>query len=325
MKAVLCKAFGSIDDLVVEERESPKPAKGQIVISVKSCGVNFPDILITQGKYQFKPQLPFSPGGEVAGIVKEVGEGVSHVKVGDSVLAGTMYGGFAEEVLCDAHLAFPIPPGMDFVTASAIMMTYGTSYHALVNRAQIKEGETLLVLGAAGGVGLAAIDIATALGAKVIAAASTDEKLALCREYGASETINYQTEDLKTRAKELGGKKGVDVIYDPVGSEYSEAALRAIAWEGRFLVVGFAAGDIPQIPLNLPLLKGCQIVGVFWGAFTQRDPKGNMQNFAELLKMFQAGKLKAHIHGQYPLEKASEALHEMADRKVRGKVVLVTE
>ncbi len=324
MKAVLVKEYGPIENLVVEEIPSLHAKKGQVVIAVKACGVNFPDILITQGLYQFKPALPFSPGGEVAGVIKEVGEGVSHFKVGDAVFTGVLFGGYAEEVIADARMVFPIPEGMDFVTASSIMMTYGTSYHALVDRAKIKAGETLLVLGAAGGVGLAAVDIGKALGARVIAAASTEEKLALCKEYGADEVINYSQENLKERLKEITGAQGVDVIYDPVGGDYSETAFRSIAWEGRFLVVGFAAGDIPKLPLNLPLLKGAQIVGVFWGAFTQKFPQKNAENFIKMMEMFQKGTLKSHVHGTYPLERVVEALKEMTERKVQGKVVLVT-
>ncbi len=325
MKAVLVKEFGPVENLVVEQVPSLSAKKGQVVIQVKACGVNFPDILITQGLYQFKPPLPFSPGGEVAGIIKEVGEGVSHLKVGDAVFTGVLFGGFAEEVAADANMVFPMSNTMDFVTASSIMMTYGTSYHALKDRANLKAGETLLVLGAAGGVGLAAVDIGKAMGAKVIAAASTDDKLELCKEYGADELINYSTQNLKERLKEIAGSKGIDVVYDPVGGEYSEAAFRAMAWEGRFLVVGFAAGDIPKLPLNLPLLKGAQIVGVFWGAFTQRFPQKNAQNFIEIMQLFAEGKLRNHIHGTYPLERATEALKEMMERRVKGKVVLVTE
>ncbi|MEL6846275.1 MAG: NADPH:quinone oxidoreductase family protein, partial [Bacteroidota bacterium] len=252
MKAVLCKSWGPPESLTLEEITSPSPGKGQVVISVKACGVNFPDTLIIEGKYQFKPEFPFSPGGEVAGVVKEVGEGVKHLKVGMPVFCLTGWGGFAEEVVADAKVTFPAPPQMDFVTASAITMTYGTSYHALKDRARIKEGETLLVLGAAGGVGLAAVQLGALMGAKVIAAASTDEKLAFCRENGAQETINYRTEDLKSRLKELTNGKGVDVVYDPVGGAYSEIGVRAMGWNGRYLVVGFAAGEIPSIPLNLP-------------------------------------------------------------------------
>ncbi|MCU0443528.1 MAG: NADPH:quinone oxidoreductase family protein [Microscillaceae bacterium] len=325
MRAVLCKEVGSIQNLVVEEVADLQAAKGKVVITVKACGVNFPDILVCEGKYQFKPPVPFSPGGEVAGIVKAVGEGVNHLKVGDRVFGGLMFGGFAEEVVGDANMFFPIPEGMDFVQASAIMMTYGTSYHALVDRANLQAGETLLVLGAAGGVGLAAVDIGVALGAKVIAAASTADKLAVCQAFGASEVINYAQDDLKDRIKEITQGRGVDVIYDPVGGVYSEPAFRSIAWNGRFLVVGFASdgNNIPKLPLNLPLLKGAAVVGVFWGSFTMREPKKNMQNFMAMMQMFQTGKLKAHIHATYPLERAVEALQEMAERRVIGKVVLV--
>ena len=325
MKAVLCKAFGPWSDLVVEEIPSPKAKKGQVVIQIKACGVNFPDLLITQGLYQFKPPLPFSPGAEVSGIVKEVGEGVTHLQEGDRVFTGLMFGGFAEEVAADAKAVFKIPDEMDFVNAASLMMTYGTSYHALVDRAKLQAGETLLILGAAGGVGLAALDIAKALGAKVIAAASTDEKLAFCKQFGADEIVNYSKDDLKESVKKLTKGQGANVIYDPVGGAFSEQAFRAIAWEGRFLVVGFAAGDIPKIPLNLPLLKGADIVGVFWGAFTMRSPKQNLENLQAILKLFQEGKLRNHIHATYPLEKVAEALQEVAERKVQGKVVLTTD
>ena len=323
MKAVLCKSFGPPENLVVEDIPSSSPGKGQIAVTVKACGVNFPDTLIIEGKYQFRPEMPFSPGGEIAGVIKELGEGVKNFKVGQKVFCMTGWGGFAEEAIVDAKGTFPIPDGMDFITASAFSMTYGTSMHALQDRARIKEGETMLVLGAAGGVGLTAVEIGTQLGAKVIAAASTDEKLALCKEYGAVETINYTKEDLKTRIKELTDGKGVDVVYDPVGGAYSEAALRGMAWKGRYLVIGFASGDIPKIPLNLPLLKGCQVVGVFWGAFAQRNPQKNMMNFMQLIQWFRGGKLKPHIHGTYSLEEAPAALNDLINRKVKGKVVLV--
>ncbi|MGH2480102.1 MAG: NADPH:quinone oxidoreductase family protein, partial [Ktedonobacteraceae bacterium] len=268
MKAVLCKAYGPPESLVIQEIEALKPGPGLVVIDVKACGINFPDTLIIEGKYQFKPDMPFSPGGEVAGVVKEIGEGVKGVKVGDRVIAFTGWGGFAEEVLVEAAKLIPIPERMDFATASAFVMVYGTSHYALKDRARIKPGETLLVLGAAGGVGLAAVELCKVMGAHVIAAASSEEKLAICREHGADECINYTTEDLKERIKTLTAGKGVDVVYDPVGGNYSEAALRGLAWEGRHLVIGFAAGDIPRIPLNLSLLKGASIVGVFWGSFT---------------------------------------------------------
>lgn len=322
MKAVLCKSFGLPDTLVIEDVESPKAGKGQVVISVKSCSVNFPDTLIIQGLYQFKPPFPFSPGGDVAGIVKEVGEGVKHLKVGDDVFALTGHGGFAEEVLCDAKATFPMAPGMDYDTSAAFTMVYGTSYHALKDRAQLKSGETLLVLGAAGGVGLTAVELGKVMGAKVIAAASSDEKLALCRKYGADETINYSTENLKDRIKEITNGKGVDVVYDPVGGEYSEQALRATAWEGRFLVIGFAAGDIPKIPLNLALLKGCDIRGVFWGSFVARDPKANMVNIMELLQMYQKGQIKPYISKRYSLAESPEALYDLMNRKAQGKIVI---
>ncbi|MFY0652505.1 MAG: NADPH:quinone oxidoreductase family protein [Cyclobacteriaceae bacterium] len=323
MKAVLCKSYGPPESLVIEEVASPKPEKGEVVICVKACGLNFPDTLIIQGKYQFQPDMPFSPGGEVAGIIKEIGEGVTHLKVGDRVMSGTGWGGFAEEVKGMASNAFPIPDNMDFVTAATSMMTYGTSYHALLDRAQLKAGETLMVLGAAGGVGTAAIQIAKVLGSNVIAAASSDEKLDYCKSIGADEVINYSHEDLKARGKELTNGKGVDVIYDPIGDRFTDPALRAIAWGGRYLVVGFAAGNIPKIPLNLPLLKGCQIVGVFWGGFFRNQPEKNAQNFMTIGKWLAEGKLKPQVHGRYPLEQVAEAMSAMTNKEVMGKVVLV--
>lgn len=324
MKAILCKSYGPPEDLVLEEISSPKPGKGQLLLELKACGVNFPDTLIIQGKYQFKPDPPFSPGGDVAGIVKEVGEGVTRYKPGDHVFGVVIYGGFAEEVVIDEKSCFPIPDGMDFVTAASFMLAYGTSFHALKDRAVLKPDETLLVLGAAGGVGLTAVELGKLMGAKVIAAASTDEKLELCKKMGAEHVINYAQEDLKNRVKELTEGKGVDVIYDPVGGDFSEAALRTMAWKGRFLVVGFAAGDIPKIPLNLALLKGCQIVGVFFGDFMLRhEPSEGMKNSMELLKLFLDGKIKPHIHKTYPLQDAPEALIDMMNRRVMGKAVIV--
>jgi len=322
MKALLCKTFGTPDTLVFEDLPSPKTEKGQVKIQIKACGINFPDSLIIQGKYQFKPELPFSPGSDIAGVIIEVGEGVKQHKVGDEVFAMIPWGGLAEEVVASQHLVFPKAPHMNFVNAASFMMAYGTSYHALKDRARIKEGETLLVLGASGGVGLTAVELGKLMGARVIAAASTDEKLALCKEYGADEVINYSKEDLKKRVKELTDGKGADVVYDPVGGDYSEAALRATAWKGRFLVVGFAAGNIPKIPLNLALLKGCQIVGVFWGAFAQKEMGKNMANTMELMQWFAAGKIKPHIHKVFPLDQAADAIQELMDRKVRGKVVV---
>jgi NADPH2:quinone reductase len=324
MKAVLCKELGMPDKLVVEDVPSPNAAPGQVVVSVKACGVNFPDTLIIQGKYQFKPEMPFSPGGEVAGVVKQIGEGVKRVKPGDRVIAFNTWGGFAEEMVVDADRTIPMPASMDFVAAAAFVLTYGTSYHALKDRADIKAGETLLVLGAAGGVGLAAVQLGKAMGARVIAAASSDEKLKVCRENGADETINYGLEDLRARVKVITAGKGVDVVYDPVGGPYSEPALRDMAWKGRFLVVGFAAGDIPKVALNLTLLKGCSIVGVFWGAFTRNEPERNRENNWELMAMSAAGKIRPHIHATYPLERAAEALNEVLNKRVSGKVVLTT-
>ena len=325
MKAVLCKAYGPPESLVLEEVAPLHAGRGQVVIDVKACGVNFPDTLIIQGKYQFKPEMPFSPGGEVAGIVKEVGEGVRNAKVGDRVIAFTGWGGFAEEVVTEYNKLIPIPDGMDFPIASAFIMVYGTSHYALKDRAKLQPGETLLVLGAAGGVGLAAVEIGKVMGAHVIAAASSDEKLAVCKQHGADEGINYAKEDLKTRLKELTNGNGVNVIYDPVGGDYSEAALRGIAWEGRHLVIGFTAGDIPRIPLNLTLLKGCSIVGVFWGSFTARDPQRNQQHLQELLTWYQTGKIRPHISATYSLEQAADALNDLMQRKVTGKVVLLTD
>jgi NADPH2:quinone reductase len=324
LRAVLCKALGPPEKLVVEDVPSLKPGKGQVVVSVKAAGVNFPDVLIIQGKYQFKPEPPFSPGGEVAGVIKELGEGVTGVKPGDRVIAASTWGGFAEEMVADADRLVPMPDAMDYVPASAFILTYGTSYHALKDRAQLKAGETLLVLGASGGVGLAAVQLGKAMGAKVMAAASSDAKLEVCKAEGADELINYANEDLRARVKQITAGKGVDVVYDPVGGAYSEPALRDMAWNGRFLVVGFAAGDIPKIPLNLALLKGCSIVGVFWGAFTRNEAERNRRNNQELMQLYLAGKVKPHIHATYPLERAAEALNEVLYKRVSGKVVLTT-
>lgn len=323
MKAVLCKQFGPPESLVFEEVASPKAGPGEAVISVKAASVNFPDVLIIQNKYQFKPPLPFSPGSELAGIVKEVGEGVKAFKPGDKVIAFTTYGAFAEEVKTEVARLLPLPPGMDFASGAAFLLTYATSDHALRDRGQLKAGETLLVLGAAGGVGLAAIEIGKALGAKVIACASSDDKLAVCREHGADETINYTSEDLRERIKALTGGRGVDVVYDAVGGPYTEPAFRSIAWRGRLLVVGFAAGEIPKLPLNLALLKGASIVGVFWGDFARREPQRFAESIAQLARWHAEGKLRPHVSQTFPLERAVDALQLMAARKVKGKVVLI--
>ena len=322
MKAIVCEQFGPPSSLQLKDLPALEAGEKEVVISVKACSLNFPDTLIIQGKYQYKPELPFTPGSDIAGIVKAVGSKVRNVKVGDEVFGFVSNGGFAEEVVAPAKNVFPKPPLMNNAVGASFLMAYGTSYHALKNRAQLKAGETLVVLGASGGVGLAAVELGKLMGAKVIACASTDEKLALCKEYGAEEGINYSTEDLKTRIKELTDGKGADVIYDPIGDKFSEPALRAMGWEGRFLVVGFAAGEIPKIPLNLALLKGCQIVGVFWGSWAMQFPNDNMQNTMELIQWHAQGKLKPHIHAIYPLEEAQKAMEEMMQRKVRGKIVI---
>jgi NADPH2:quinone reductase len=322
VKAVLCKSYGPPDTLVIEELASPTPGPGQAVVSVRAASVNFPDVLIIENKYQVKPPLPFSPGSELAGVVKAIGDGVTTVKPGDPVMAITGYGAFAEEVAVDSARLLTIPRGMDFASAAAFGLTYATSEHALCDRGALQPSETLLVLGAAGGVGIAAIEIGKAIGARVIACASTDDKLAVCREHGADDTINYATEDFRERVKALTGGKGADVVYDPVGGPYTEPALRSIAWRGRLLVVGFAAGEIPKIPLNLTLLKGCSIVGVFWGEFTRREPQRFAAAMEKLGRWFAEGKLRPHITATFPLERAAEALKLMAARQVKGKVVL---
>jgi len=322
MKAILCKQFGPPDSLVFEEVASPRAGPGEVVVSVKAASVNFPDVLIIQNKYQFKPPLPFSPGSELAGVVKEAGEGVSAFRPGDKVIAFTTYGAFAEEVKTEAARLLPLPQGMDFASGAAFLLTYGTSDHALRDRAALKAGETLLVLGAAGGVGLAAVEIGRALGARVIACASSDDKLAVCREHGADATINYAGEDLRERIKVLTDGRGVDVVYDAVGGPYTEPAFRSIAWRGRLLVVGFAAGEIPKLPLNLPLLKGASIVGVFWGDFARREPRQFGESVRQLGAWYREGKLRPHVSQTMPLARAAEALKLMAARQVKGKLVL---
>ena len=322
MKAVLCKQYGPPDSLAIEELESPRAGPSEVVVSVKAASLNFPDVLIIQNKYQFKPPLPFSPGSELAGVVKEVGPGVERFKPGDRVMAFTTYGAFAEEVKTEATRLIRLPQKMDFVTGAAFLLTYGTTDHALRDRAALAKGETLLVLGAAGGVGLAAVEIGKALGARVIACASTDEKLAVCREHGADATINYATEDLRERIRALTDGRGAYVIYDPVGGAYSEPAFRSIAWRGRHLVVGFAAGEIPKLPLNLALLKGASIVGVFWGDFARREPARFAESIAQLARWYDEGRLKPHVDETLPLTSAREALKRMAERKVKGKLVL---
>lgn len=322
MKAIRCKTYGPPSSLVLEEVDTLSPNANEVVVQVKACGINYPDTLIIQGLYQFKPELPFTPGSDFAGIIKSVGEGVEHLAIGDAVFGFVTFGALAEEVVVQANACFRKPDTMDFPIAASFMIAYGTSYHALKDRAKLQEGETLLVLGASGGVGLAAVELGKLMGANVIAAASTYDKLALCKDYGADQTINYSKADLKLAIKDLTKGKGVDVIYDPVGGDYTEAAFRGMAWEGRYLVVGFAAGNIPKIPLNLPLLKGASLMGVFWGTFAMKDPKANMENAMTLMKWFGEGKLRPHIHKIYHLEDTSKALQEMMDRKVKGKIVV---
>jgi NADPH2:quinone reductase len=323
MKALLCRALGPVESLAVGDIAAPTPAKGQVLVDVKAAGVNFPDVLMVQGKYQFKPPLPFAPGCELAGIVKAVGDGVTHVKPGDRVLALVMHGGFAEQAVADAAAVVPLPDAVDFATGAAFMFTYGTSYHALRDRAALQPGETLLVLGAAGGVGLAAVELGKLMGARVIAAASSAHKLEVCRSRGADDTIDYSSEDLRERVKALTEGRGVDVVYDPVGGGYSEPALRSMAWKGRFLVVGFANGEIPRIALNLTLLKGCSIVGVFWGHFTTKEPQANAAHVRSLLEWIAAGRLKPFVSERYPLARGVEALLAMQARRVKGKVVIL--
>lgn len=324
MKAVICREFAPRAELKIEDVSEPKAGKGQVVIRTEACGINFFDGLMVEGKYQTKPELPFTPGSEAAGIIISVGEGVGRLTVGMRVLAFAGIGGYGEQVAVDASKVFPIPAEMSFVEAAGFLITYATSHHALKDRAQIKPGETLLVLGAAGGVGLTAVELGKQMGARVIAAASSDEKLALCREYGADETINYAKEDLRQRIKDLTNGQGVDVVYDPVGGSMTETAVRGLALNGRLLVIGFAAGDIPKIALNLLLLKQSALIGVFWGAFARAVPEKNAANIAELMDWFAKGKLTPHISAEYPLDRFAEALDVVMERAVKGKVVLVT-
>ncbi|HET9600398.1 MAG TPA: NADPH:quinone oxidoreductase family protein [Acidimicrobiales bacterium] len=325
MRAVLCEAFGPPESLVVRTVDDPSPGPAEVVIDVDACAVSFPDVLMIQGLYQFKPDFPFSPGGDAAGTVAAVGADVTGIAVGDRVVASAGWGAMAEKFKVPATSVIPIPDGVATEEAAGFLYAYGTSYHALADRAELKAGETLLVLGAAGGVGLAAVELGVAMGATVIAAASTEAKLAVCREHGAALTINYELEDLKTRMRELTDGTGVDVVYDPVGGAYSEPALRSIAWNGRFLVVGFASGEIPKLPLNLALLKGCAVVGVFWGAFTQREPERFAAEVGELIAMWKNGELHQQVSATYPLERAGDAIRHLADRQAAGRVVVTID
>lgn len=322
MRAIRCNQYGPPESLTVENLPELLPEAGQVVIDVKAASVNFPDVLIIENKYQFKPPLPFTPGSEVAGIVRAVGAGVTQFTPGSRVVAFTGSGGFAEQAVASASACVPLADGVDLELAAAFTLAYGTSHHAVVDRAALQAGETMLVLGAAGGVGLAAVEIGKALGARVIAAASSDEKLSICKKHGADATINYSTEDLRERIKALTDGRGPDVIYDPVGGVYTEPAFRSIGWRGRYLVVGFANGEIPKLPLNLTLLKGASVVGVFWGDFAKREPERNHAAFEQMVGWIGEGKLKPYVSARYPLEEAGRALRDMAERRVIGKVVI---
>ncbi len=322
MKAVRIHELVGPTGLRVDDVPEPPAADRHVVIDVRAAGVNFPDVLQTRGLYQFKPTPPFSPGGEVAGVIRTLGAGVTSLAVGDRVAATMLHGAYAEQVCVPEQAVVKLPDKVGFETGAATLLTYATTIHALVDRAQLQKGETLLVLGAAGGVGIAAVELGALLGARVIAAASSADKLAFCRTHGAHEGIDYSTEDLKERVKALTGGKGADVIYDPVGGSLAEPALRSTAWNGRYLVIGFASGDIPRIPLNLVLLKGCQIVGVFWGAFAMRDPAANRAHSEQLFRWIAEGQLSPAIEEVLPFERAAEALQRIEQRKVKGKLVL---
>lgn len=330
MKALLSRAAGGPDTLEIGEVDDPKPGAGQVLVRVAACSVNFPDVLTIEDKYQFRPPRPFAPGVEIAGVVEGIGAGVDHVAPGDRVMAGFRWGGMAELAVVERHRVAKIPDAMPMEEAAAFGLTYGTSYHALKVRGGLKAGDNLLVLGAAGGVGLAAVELGKALGARVVAAVSTEEKAEICRHHGADETVIYGRgpydaegrKGLTEAFKQAAGERGFDVIYDPVGDAYAEPALRAIAWEGRYLVVGFAAGDIPKIPLNLTLLKGCQIVGVFWGSWVDRNPDLHREATDELLALYAAGKVKPFVSETFPFERGGDAIAHLASRKALGKVVV---
>ncbi|MBL0123493.1 MAG: NADPH:quinone oxidoreductase family protein [Betaproteobacteria bacterium] len=323
MRAVVCSQWGGPETLAIEDIASPEPGPGEVKIRVHAAGVNFPDVLIIQKKYQLQPPLPFSPGAEIAGEVISVGEGVNHLKAGDRVVSLCGIGGFAEEAIAPAAATMPMPPGVPYERAAVFSLAYGTSWHAVRDRAALQAGETMLVLGAAGGVGLAAVEIGKALGARVVACASTDEKLDICKQHGADALINYASGDIREAIKRECGKNGPDVIYDPVGGKFAEPCFRSIAWRGRYLVVGFADGEIPALPLNLALLKGASLVGVFWGEFAKREPANNQKGMAEMFGWIREGTLKPLISRTYRLDEAPHALMDIAARKVVGKVVVV--
>ena len=322
MKALFCRELGS-GRLEIAEVATPQPGERQVRIAVKAAAANFPDVLMLEGKYQFKPPMPFAPGCELAGVVQAAGPGVEGLRVGDRVLAVVPHGAFAEEALADAARVVPIPDAVPFESAAAFMFTYGTSYHALKDRAALAQGETLLVLGAGGGVGLAAVELGKRMGARVIAAASSAAKLAACRAHGADEAIDYTREDLRERLKALTDGRGVDVVYDPVGGDFTEPAFRCLAWRGRLLVVGFANGEIPRLPLNLPLLKGASVVGVFWGDFTRREPAANRANMAQLVAWLAEGALRPHIGARYALAQGGQAIADVRERRAIGTVLVL--
>jgi NADPH2:quinone reductase len=325
MKAIVCHEWGGPDSLSYDDLPSPEPGPGQIKVKMHAVGVNFADTLIISGSYQVRPERPFTPGMEVAGEVTAVGEDVGHLKPGDRVIAMVDYGGYAEEVIAPAMMALPIPEGMAYTDAAAFPVAYGTSHVALNHRGQLKVGETLLVFGAAGGVGLTAVEIGKKLGATVIACASTPEKLALTQDYGADYTINYTEESIRDRVKEITDGKGADVIYDPVGGDAFDQAMRAINWEGRLLVIGFASGRIPELPVNLTLVKNCSVVGVFWGAYGRKDPGVLMSSLQTLAGWYMNGDIKPHVSATYPLARAGEALKALMSRQSKGKVVITPE
>ncbi|WP_406854750.1 NADPH:quinone oxidoreductase family protein [Alsobacter sp. KACC 23698] len=322
MRTVLCRAFGPPESLTVEDLPDPTPGPGTVLVDVACTALNFFDTLIIQNRYQVRPELPFSPGAEFAGRVAALGEGVEGFQIGQRVAGYVGYGACRTKVVAPAGRLIPVPDGLPDEVAAGLLVTYGTSLHALQDRARLQPGETLAVLGAAGGVGLAAVELGAILGAKVIACASSADKLALARQHGADETFDYSAGDLKEGLKSLTGGKGVDVVYDPVGGDLSELALRAIAWKGRFLVVGFAAGDIPRIPLNLMLLKGCDVQGVFWGAFADKEPARNAANIRQIFAWAAEGRLKAHASTILPLDQTAQAIRLLADRKATGKVLV---
>jgi NADPH2:quinone reductase len=323
MKALVCKELGLADKLeLVGDWAEPDLGDHDVLINVKAAGLNFPDVLIIQGKYQIQPELPFIPGGECSGVVEAVGPKVTRFKVGDKVLSMGASGAFCEKISAIEFSVFPMPEGLSFEQAAGISITYFTSYYALKQRANIQPGETLLVLGAAGGVGTTAIELGKLMGAKVIAAASSAEKLALCKQLGADEVINYNEVSLKDAVKELTGGKGVDVVYDPVGGDYAEPAIRSMGWNGRYLVIGFASGPIPKIPLNLALLKGCSLVGVFWGRFSGEEPEQNIKNIEELWELFASGKISPVVTDSFPFEQYEEAFNCLIERRARGKVIM---